>query len=126
MRQPESVLVISPDATTLQGLTRALVQSGVPVASALGWTEGESRVRRVPVSLVVTDMEGAIPEELRAVRRLRAEFPHVTVIALVSLLTPEIRAAQREGLLGTVLEKPIALGELDEAVKSVLSRKAVP
>lgn len=126
MRQPESVLVISPDATTLQGLTRALVQSGVPVASALGWSEGESRLHRVPVSLVVTDIEGAIPEELTTVRRLRAEFPHVTVIALVSLFTPEIRTAQREGLLLAVLEKPITLGQLEEAVKAVLSRKALP
>jgi DNA-binding NtrC family response regulator len=122
MRPPESILVVSPDATTLQGLSRALMQRGVPVAPALGWTEGESRLHRVPVSLVVTDMEGATPEELATVRRLRAKFPDVTVIALVSLFTPEIGSAQRDGLLRAVLEKPIALGQLEEAVKTVLSR----
>ncbi len=122
MRPPESILVVSPDATTLQGLTRALVQSGWPVLSALGWQEGESRLRRFPVSLVVSDMEGPGPEELTWIRQLRSEFPHVGVIALVSLPAPEIRAATAEGLVLAVLEKPIALAHLEEVVSSALSR----
>ncbi len=126
MRQPDSILVVSPDATTLQGLTRALIRSGLMVASALGWAEGESRLKRIPVSLVVTDLEEVGAEELMRVRRLRTEFPHVGVIALVSIPTPEVRAAQMEGLLLAVLEKPIALGQLEEAVNSALSRKVVP
>lgn len=126
MRQPESILVVSPDATTLQGLTRALTRSGLPVASALGWMEGESRLRRIPVSLVVTDMERLGPAELATLRRLRAEFPHVPVIALVSLSTPEVLAARAEGLLLAILEKPIALGQLEEVVSSALSRRALP
>lgn len=126
MRQPESILVVSPDATTLQGLTRALTRSGLPVASALGWMEGESRLRRIPVSLVVTDMERLGPAELKTVRRLRTEFPHVPVIALVSLSTPEVQAAKTEGLVLAVLQKPIALGQLEEAVNSALVGKALP
>lgn len=126
MRQPESILVISPDATTLQGLTRALMRGGLPVTSALGWVEGESRLRRMPVSLVVTDVEELRAEELLRLRRLRAECPHVGVIVLVSLLTPEIQAARTEGLVAAVLEKPIALGVLEQAVNSALSRKVSP
>lgn len=122
MRQPESILVVSPDATTLQGLTRALVRSGVPVTSALGWVEGESRLRRIPVSLVVADVEELGSEELTRVRRLRAEFPHVGIIALVSLSTPEVRAVTAEGLLLAVLEKPITLGQLEHVVNSALPR----
>lgn len=125
MKVPESILAVSPDPTTLQGLTRALVRRGLPVASALGWAEGESRLRRIPVSLVVADMEESGLEELMRVRRLRAEFPHVGVIALVSLSTPELRAAQTEGLLLAVLEKPIALEELEKAMSSALSRRAL-
>lgn len=122
MRPPESILVVSADATTVQGLTRALMQSGWPVLSALGWQEAGTRLRRFPVSLVVSDMEGPGPEELTWIRRLRSEFPHVGVIALVSLPTPEARAAIAEGLVLAVLEKPIALGHLEEAVNSALSR----
>lgn len=125
MRQPDSILVVSPDATTLQGLTRALLRCGVPVASALGWAEGESRLQRIPVSLLVADVEELGPEELLRVRRLRTEFPHVAVIALVSLSTPEVRAATAEGLVLAVLEKPIALERLEEAVNSAISRKAL-
>ncbi|MFQ5829590.1 MAG: response regulator [Candidatus Methylomirabilia bacterium] len=126
MKVPQSILIVSPDPTTLHGLTRALMRSGLPVAAALGWAEGESRLRRIPVSLVVTDVEELGPEELTTIRRLRAEFPQVTVIALVSLSTPEVRAAQTEGLVLAVLEKPIALGQLEEAVNSAVCRKASP
>jgi DNA-binding response OmpR family regulator len=124
MRPPESILVVSPDATTLQGLTRALIRSGWPVLSALGWSEGESRLRRVPVSLVVADIEGPDPEEMDRVRRLRSEFPHVGIIALVALRTPEVRAAEAQGTLLAVLEKPITLAQLEESVTLALARTA--
>jgi len=126
MRPPESILVVSPDATTLQGLTRALVQRGWPVLSALGWPEAESRLRRIPVSLMVTDMEELSCEELSRVRRLRSGFPNVGIIALVSISTPEARAAERQGLVLSVLEKPIALAHLEENVKLALARTASP
>jgi DNA-binding NtrC family response regulator len=125
MRQPDSILVVSPDVATLQGLTRALLRTGLPVASGLGWAEGESRLQRIPVALLVTDVEELGPEELERLRRLHAEFPHVGVIALVSLPTAGVRTAKTEGLVLAVLEKPIALGKLEEAVSSALSRKAV-
>lgn len=119
-------MVVSPDATTLQGLTRALMRGGVPVTSALGWAEGESRLQRLPVSIVVTDLEELGAEELATVRRLRAEFPHIAVIALVSLATPEVQAARAEGLVMAVLEKPITLGQLEEAVNALLCRRGGP
>ena len=125
MRQPDSILVVSPDTATLQGLTRALLWAGLPVASGLGWAEGESRLQRIPVSLLVADIEELGSEELKRLRRLRAELPHVGVIALVSLPTAGIRTAKTEGLVLAVLEKPIALERLEEAVKSALSDKAL-
>lgn len=94
------------------------------MTSALGWVEGESRLQRIPVFLVVTDLEELGPEELMRVRRLRAEFPYVGFIVLVSLSTPEVRTAQTEGLVLAVLEKPIALEQLEEAVNVAVSRKA--
>lgn len=124
MKPPASILVVSPDATTLQGLTRALLPSGAPVAAALGWSEGRARLYRMPVSLVVADVVELGPDELAQVRRLRAEFPRLAVIALVALQTPEAWTAKTEGLVLAVLEKPIALGELEDAVGSVLSRQA--
>jgi DNA-binding NtrC family response regulator len=126
MRQPESILVVSPDTTTSQGLSRALMAGGSLVTSALGWQEGESRLRRIPVSVVVIDVEQLALEELMILRRLRAEFPHVDVIALVSFATPEEHIARTEGLVLAILEKPIALARLEEAVNSALQRKALP
>ncbi|MBI2160825.1 MAG: hypothetical protein HYU25_10700 [Candidatus Rokubacteria bacterium] len=126
MRPPESILVVSSDATTLQGLTRALMQSGWPVLSAFGWHEAESRLQRIPVSLLVTDMEELSREDLSRVRQLRSGFPNVAIIALVSLATPEARAAETEGLVLSVLEKPIALAHLEESVKLALARTASP
>lgn len=122
MRPPESVLIVSPDATTLQSLTRALMRSGLPVVPALGWAEGEVRLRRIPVSVVVADMEGLSADELAKVRRLRSSFPNVGVIALVSLAWPEVPAAETQGLLLAVLGKPVALGHLEEILRAALAR----
>ncbi|MBI2528334.1 MAG: hypothetical protein HYV93_20430 [Candidatus Rokubacteria bacterium] len=126
MVQPESVLVVSPDATSLEGLTRALTGNGLLVARALGWPEAESRLRRLPVSVVVADLEELGPEELAQVRRLRSEFPNLGVIALVSISGPEVRAAETQGLVRAVLEKPIAIARLEESVKLALARTVSP
>ncbi len=125
MRPPASVLIVSPDATTLQSLTRALVRSGLPVVSALDWAEGDCRLGRLPVSVVVADVEGLSADELAELRRLRSRFPHVGVIALVSLVTPEVRAAVDEGLVLAVLEKPVALGPLEKTLRAALPRTAI-
>jgi DNA-binding NtrC family response regulator len=125
MRQPDSILVVSPDVATLQGLTRALLRTGLPVASGLGWAEGESRLQRIPVSLLVADIEDLGPDEMERLRRLHAGFPHVGVIVLTSLPTTGVEMAKTEGLVLAILEKPIALGRLEEAVSSALSRKAL-
>jgi hypothetical protein len=50
----------------------------------------------------------------------------VAVIALVSLATPEVQVALTEGLVAAVLDKPILLGRLDDAVIAALSRPRVP
>ncbi|MBI4594471.1 MAG: hypothetical protein HY728_09670 [Candidatus Rokubacteria bacterium] len=126
MAMADSILVVSPDATTLRGLTRALAGSGLPVTSALGWSEGELRLRHLPVSVMVTDLEELGAAEIVWLRRLRSEFPHVEVIALVSLPTPEVLAATAQGLVLSVFEKPIALARLEESVKLALARRPVP
>lgn len=125
MRQPDSILVVSPDVATLQALTRALLRTGLPVAPGLGWVEGESRLQRIPVSLLVADVEDLGLEEMERLRRLHAEFPHVGVIVLASLPTARVEMAKTAGLVLAVLEKPIALGKLEEAVSFALSRKAL-
>ncbi|MBI3457083.1 MAG: hypothetical protein HY002_15000 [Candidatus Rokubacteria bacterium] len=90
------------------------------MVSALGWAEGEVRLRRIPVSVVVADLEELSPEELARVRRLRSSFPNVAVIALVSLSMSDVRAAEAQGLILAVLQKPIALGRLEKTVRAAL------
>jgi DNA-binding NtrC family response regulator len=124
MRAPESILIVSPDVTTLQGLTRALMVTGMPVVPALGWSEGEFRLHRIPVSLVVADIEALNLAERTRIERLRAEVPHVAIVMLVSFCTPEARAAEREGLVLAVLEKPVALGRLEATARAALSQGA--
>jgi DNA-binding NtrC family response regulator len=126
MRQPDWILVVSPDPNTLLGLARALAQGGLPVAQALGWAESRSWLSRIPVSLLVADVGELGPEDLVRLRRLRAEFPQLGIIALASLSTPEARAAEADGSLLAVLEKPIALGRLEEVVSAARLPRALP
>lgn len=126
MEPTESVLVMSPDSTTLRGLSKALGTSGFTVEAALGWMDVESGLGHLPVSLLVADLDEFSSEDLDRVRRLRAEFPRVEIIALVSLSTPGVRAAERQGVVRAVLEKPIALARLEGAVRSALLRTTPP
>ncbi len=104
---------------------RALTVSGLQATSALNWPEGEMWLRHLPVSVVIADLEELGPGELRRLRRLRAEFPHVGVIALVSLSTPEVLVATTQGLVVSVFEKPIALARLEASVKLALTPRPV-
>lgn len=122
MEPTGSVLVMSPDSTTLRGLSRALGTSGFTVEAALSWMDVESGLGHLPVSLLVADLDEFSSEDLDRVRRLRAGFPRVEIIALVSLSTPGVRAAERQGIVRAVLEKPIALARLEAAMRSVLLR----
>jgi len=78
------------------------------------------------VPLLVADLDELCSEDLARVRRLRAEFPRVEIIALVSLSTPAVRAAERRGVVRAVLEKPIALARLEGTVRSALARRTSP
>jgi DNA-binding NtrC family response regulator len=126
LKQPSSVLVVSGDAMSRKGLTRALARPALPVAAATGWDDCESWLHRIPVSVIVTDVEELGRRELATLRLLRHEFPHISVIALVSLVTPEARAAAAEGVVAAVLEKPVGLAQLEEAVSSTTLRKVAP
>jgi DNA-binding NtrC family response regulator len=123
---PSCILVMSRDATSLQGLTRALRHQAFPVIPAYGWDDCEARLHRTPVSLVVADVEVLGREELGTLQRLQEKFPHVSVIALVSLVTAEARAAAAEGLVAAILQKPVGLAQLDEAVSATRLRKVAP
>jgi DNA-binding NtrC family response regulator len=123
LKAPPSAVVVSGDATSLHALARALTGRPLPVALATGWADGESWLHRIPVSLIVTDVEELGREDLATLVRLRREFPHIAVIALVSFLTPEALAAEADGVVAVVLPKPVALSHLEEAVNSALFRK---
>lgn len=126
MGPAESILVMSPDPTTLRGLSRALVMSGFAVNVARTWMEVESGLGHLSVSLLVADLDEFSSDGLDHVRRLRAGLPRLEIIALVSLFTPALGAAEREGAVCAVLEKPIVLARLEAAVRSALARTAAP
>lgn len=123
MMPADSIVVMSADLPTLQALARALRRAGASVTPALGWADAESWLQRMPVALLVADI-GEDPADLATVDRLRARFPRVGIIALASLPTPEMRAAEARGTVLAVLEKPITLARLEEAVGSALARRA--
>lgn len=126
MEPMDAILVMSPDSSSRRGLSRALATSGFAVDAVPSWTDVESGLGRLPVPLLVADLDELCSEDLARVRRLRAEFPRVEIIALVSLSTPAVRAAERRGVVRAVLEKPIALARLEGTVRSALARRTSP
>lgn len=99
---------------------------GFAVDAVLNWMEVESGLGQLPASLLVADLDEFSSEDLDHVRRLHAEFPRVEIIALVSLVTPAVRAAEHQGVVRAVLEKPIVLARLEATVRSALARTTSP
>jgi DNA-binding response OmpR family regulator len=126
MEPTDAILLMSPDSSSLRGLSRALATSGFAVDAVASWMDVESRLGHLQVPLLVADLDEFNSEDLDRVRRLRTEFPRVEIIALVSLSTPAVRAAERQGVVRAVLEKPIALARLEGTVRSALARTVSP
>lgn len=126
MEPTDAILLMSPDSSSLRGLSRALATSGFAVDAVASWMDVESRLGRLQVPLLVADLDEFNSEDLDRVRRLRTEFPRVEIIALVSLSTPAVHAAERQGVVRAVLEKPIALARLEGTVRSALARTVSP
>jgi CheY-like chemotaxis protein len=118
-----TVLVIDDNPWLRDMFREVLVGGGYDVVLAEDGRAGLSRCRRGAIDLVITDLFMPDIEGLEFIRTLRREQPTVPIIAISAGgelgQTRLLEVAERLGAV-RVLEKPVSVGDLQEAVRASL------
>jgi CheY-like chemotaxis protein len=118
-----TVLVIDDNPWLRDMFREVLVGGGYDVVLAEDGRAGLSRCRQGAIDLVITDLFMPDIEGLELIRTLRREQPTVPIIAVSAGgelgQTRLLEVAERLGAV-RVLEKPVSVDELQEAVRASL------
>lgn len=121
------ILVIDDDPLLRRVMRRILERSGHDAMEAVDGVEGMRLVRESPPDLVVTDLLMPEKDGIETIQELRAEFPHIPIVAVSGagrieeggpLLDAHLYGADAS------LAKPFSAAELIEIVTLVLSERA--
>jgi DNA-binding NarL/FixJ family response regulator len=91
----QRVLIVE-DSTIFRTLLKETLQSRFPTMEILEATDGEKAMRQIaahPPDLIFMDIKLPGENGLDLTARIKAEYPHLTVIVLTSYDTPEYREA---------------------------------
>jgi CheY-like chemotaxis protein len=118
------ILVIDDDDEIRTMISEVLDRSGYETAQAANGNEGMILHRQRPADLVITDIFMPEKEGVETIRELKTLTPSLKIIA-ISGGAPSLdktRTLNFAGLLGAdlTLSKPVVLGELIDAVKSII------
>jgi DNA-binding NtrC family response regulator len=112
------ILVVDDEDSLRRVMQVQLQQSGYEVATAASGGEAFERLAAAPVDLVLTDLNMPGMSGLEVLKRIRAEYPEVTVILITAYGTVETAVeAMRSGAYDYIT-KPVNIEEL----KLVLNR----
>jgi CheY-like chemotaxis protein len=111
------ILVIDDDEMLARTVERALSGAGHRVTIASNGFDGAMQFRKDPADVILTDIN--MPHGgLATIRVLRAEFPHLKIIAM-SGNSAQLETAGAIGANG-ILEKPFTIARLREEIDTTL------
>jgi CheY-like chemotaxis protein len=118
------ILVIDDDAVVRNLLRTVLEAAGHAVVEAADGVEGVSACRSHEVDLVITDILMPEADGSWAIRRIKRDFPDITIIAMsgggqIAKSDTCLSVAQRVGA-SRVFEKPLPHDELLEAIRDLV------
>ena len=103
-----TILIVDDDATLRAIMIQALKSAGHQVFSAADGKEGMWHSRAVRPDLIITDLFMPIQEGLELIKQLRAQYPHVGILAIsgTSIASRAMLSVALELGATTTLEKP--------------------
>lgn len=116
-----TVLVLDDDEDNVQILEAALVSSGFEVRMARSCAEARELLETAPVDALVTDFSLGDGDALELIADLGPRRPKVAVL-VTGYGSPEDQARSRAAGFDAHLVKPIALDELEAALRRGLDR----
>lgn len=118
-----TALVIDDDPIYRIHLKRMLTSLGIDVTVASGGKEGVSIARSRDMDLVLTDMHMQDIDGTGVARMLRRQqrHEHTPIIAITANIQSSVRHELLNAGVGSVLAKPVAMGELINVLTQYLS-----
>jgi CheY-like chemotaxis protein len=109
------------DEQAVRGLFRAILEPvGYAIVEAVDGQDGLRQFRQSPTDLVITDMYMPRGDGWTVIRELRADYPALKILAVAGNAMPdEYSEALRLGA-NALLQKPLGVGELRNAVAQCL------
>jgi len=118
-----NALVIDDDPIYRIHLKRMLTSLGIDVTTASGGKEGVSIARDRDMDLILTDMHMEDIDGTGVARMLRRQqrHEHTPIIAITANIQSSVRHELLNAGVGSVLAKPVAMGELINVLTQYLS-----
>lgn len=124
-----SVLVVDDDSGVRGVVSRFLGSAGYEVREASTGREGMAAYRERTADLVITDMYMPDSDGIDVIMRLRADFPHIRIVAMTGGGVRDegkvLEGAEHAGALCT-LRKPFDRESLLRAVADTLGPATAP
>jgi DNA-binding response OmpR family regulator len=114
------LLLVDDESGILMGLAALLRLRGHRVLCAAGVAEARSLLAASAPDLLITDYKLADGDGLALIQQARASYPLLPVILMSGFVDQDLRARFAALLEARLLEKPVDMGDLAEAVRALL------
>ncbi len=116
------ILIVEDDDSVRAFTARALASDGHAVETA---SDGEGGLERIRVhghalDLVLSDIRMPVMDGIEMARAARRDYPRLPVMLMTGYADQRERAAELDGLILGVIDKPFSLAELRSRVSAVL------
>jgi len=114
------ILVVDDHAGLLQIVARMLSSSGFQVRTAGDGRKALDLFSRMPIALVLTDLEMPEMDGLTLARKMKSSRPEVPVVMMTGADEETIRVVKEDPGVQIVLRKPFQWVDLEKAVLNAL------
>lgn len=116
------LLIIEDDESVRSFTARALSASGHTVETAEDGAEGLAKIENAggAYDLVLSDIRMPVLDGIEMARKAAHRFPGLRVLLMTGYADQQERAAELDGTIAGVVNKPFTLAEIRERIGQVL------
>jgi CheY-like chemotaxis protein len=124
-QQKATVLVIDDDEAMREYVCFVLEKAGYKVLSAKDGSEGIATATASAPDLIITDLVMPDMEGIETIRKLKSLNPSCGIVAMSGAANSDTYLAMAQCLgAHTVLQKPFARSQVEEAVRTTLEKSS--
>ena len=117
------ILIVEDDESVRSFTARGLAAVGYSVETAADGEEGLEKLRRdaAGFDLVLSDIRMPVMDGIAMARAAADRFPRLRIMLMTGFAEQRERAAELEGIVRDVVQKPFTLAQIRERVAAALA-----